>query len=323
MIAFTTAVVDPEAYRRFARPGIERAAEPGSTIQVFEAVGSEPRSANLLLDAAAGLEDLEALVIVDQRAEIVDAALCAKVRRVLADPDVAVAGCVGATGVRGIAWWDGQVTSGPVTLRYSEHGTGELPAFGFANPAPAPREVEAVAGFLLVLSPWAVRELRFDEALHLGFGYDVEFCRRVRAAGRKVVAADLAVTWHHSIDLVSEGVAWMEAHVALASRDDRLLQPPARRRARARARAAARGGDEHPVVAAHGAAAAPQRSASSSTARISSFEMTEEPGAIRARTRSRESRSAMANALDSSRRRSTASRRASRRSRSHPSACRA
>jgi hypothetical protein len=219
MIAFTTAVIDPEAYRRFARPGIERAAEPGSTIQVFEAVGSEPRSANLLLDAAAGLEDLEALVIVDQRAEIVDPALCAKVRRVLADPDVAVAGCVGATGVRGLAWWDGQVVSGPVMLRYPEHGSGELPAFGFADPAPAPREVEAVAGFLLVLSPWAVRELRFDETLHLGFGYDVEFCRRARAAGKKVIAADLAATWHHSIDLVTDRSAWVEAHIALASRD--------------------------------------------------------------------------------------------------------
>jgi hypothetical protein len=219
MIAFTTAVIDPEAYRRFARPGIDRAAEPDSTIQVFEAVGSSPRSANLLLDAAAGLDDLEALVIVDQRAEIVDAALCAKVRRLLGDPDVAVAGCVGATGVHGLAWWDGEVTSGPVTLRYPEHGGGELPAFGFADPAPAPREVEAVAGFLLVLSPWAVRELRFDETLHLGFGYDVELCRRARAAGRKVVAADLAVTWHHSIDLVTDRSAWVEAHVALASRD--------------------------------------------------------------------------------------------------------
>ena len=218
MIAFTTAVVDPEAYRRYARPGIERAAEPGAAVQVYEAVGSAARSANLLLDRAAALEDLEALVVVDQAAEITDPALCAKARSLLADPDVAVVGCVGATGVRGIAWWDGAVTSGPVTLRYPEHGGGALPAFGFARPAPAPRPVEAVAGFLLVLSPWAVRNVRFDETLQLGHGYDVDYCRRVRDAGRKVLAADLAVTYHHSIDLIPDEAGWVEAHIAFARR---------------------------------------------------------------------------------------------------------
>jgi hypothetical protein len=218
MIAFTTAVVDPEAYRRYARPGIERAAEPGAAIQAYEAVGSAARSGNLLLDRAAGLEDLEALVVVDQAAEITDAALCATVRRVLADPEVAVAGCVGATGVRGIAWWDGAVTSGPVKLRYPEHGGGELPAFAFARPESAPRAVEAVAGFLLVLSPWAVRNVRFDETLVLGHGHDVDYCGRIRDAGRSVVVADIAVTYHHSIDLIPDAAGWVEAHIAFARR---------------------------------------------------------------------------------------------------------
>jgi hypothetical protein len=217
MIAFTTAVIDPEAYRRYARPGIERAAEPGASIQVFEAVGSLARSGNLLLDEAPRA-DLEALVIVDQSVEITDVAFSAKVRAALADPDVAVAGCAGATGFPSIAWWDGAVSSGPVTRRYPEHGGGELPAFGFADPAPAPQEVDGVAGFLLVLSPWAVRELRFDERLHLGLGYEIDFCRRVREAGRKVVTAPLAVTHHQSLELVSEQAMWVEAHIATARR---------------------------------------------------------------------------------------------------------
>jgi hypothetical protein len=215
MIAFTTAVIDPEAYRRYARRGIERAAEPGASIQVFEAVGSLARSGNLLLDEAP-LADLEAVVIVDQSVEITDVAFSAKVRAALADPDVAVAGCAGATGSPSIAWWDGAVSSGPGTRRYPEHGGGELPAFGFAHPVPAPQEVDAVAGFLLVLSPWAVRELRFDERLHLGLGYEIDFCRRVREAGRKVVTAPLAVTYHHSLELVSEQAMWVEAHIATA-----------------------------------------------------------------------------------------------------------
>jgi hypothetical protein len=220
MIAFSTAVIDPEAYRRYARPGIDRAAEPGATIQVYEAVGSLARSGNLLLDAAATLDGLEALVIVDQAVEITDAALCATVRQALADPDVAVAGCAGATGISGIAWWDGAVSCGPVTLRYNEHGGGELPAFAFAQPEPAPREVDAVAGFLLVLSPWAVRNVRFDERLHLGAGHDIDYCRQVRAAGRKVVTAPIAVTLHRSLELVSEQSMWVEAHITVARRAD-------------------------------------------------------------------------------------------------------
>jgi hypothetical protein len=220
MIAFTSAITDPEAYRRYARPGIERAAEPGAAVQALMASGSVSRSANLLLEAAARLPELEALVIVDQAVEIADPAFCPKLRAALADPDVAVVGSAGATGVRSIAWWDGTVAAGPVTLRYNEHGGGALPAFGFAAPAPAPREVEAVGGFLLALSPWAVAELRFDETLHLGHGYDVDFCARARAQRRKVMAADLAVIWHRGLDLIAEEQEreWVEAHIALGAR---------------------------------------------------------------------------------------------------------
>ena len=52
------------------------------------AVGSIARSYNALLDRAAERDDLEALVLVHQDAEIVDADLCAKVRAALRDPDV-------------------------------------------------------------------------------------------------------------------------------------------------------------------------------------------------------------------------------------------
>ena len=56
------------------------------------AVGSIARSYNALLDQAAERDDLEALVLLHQDAEIVDADLCAKVRAALRDPDVAVVG---------------------------------------------------------------------------------------------------------------------------------------------------------------------------------------------------------------------------------------
>ena len=56
-------------------------------------------------------------------------------------------GAIGATGVRTIAWWEGEISSGPVIQHYQEFGGGELPAFSWKERAPAPREVDAVDGF--------------------------------------------------------------------------------------------------------------------------------------------------------------------------------
>jgi hypothetical protein len=220
MIAFGSVIADAEAYRRFAEPGIRRAAEPDSELLVFGAVGSACRSYNLLLDAAAAHDDLEALVIVEARAEIADAAFCARAREALSDPEVAVAGPIGARDVRTVAWWEGEVSSAPLVHRYYEHGGGEMDGYGWARPSAPLGEVDALDGFLLVLSPWAVRSLRFDESLHTGLGYDLDYCLQARAAGRRVVTADLRVIHHRALELVPENEIWVEGHIQLAERWD-------------------------------------------------------------------------------------------------------
>ena len=220
MIAFGCSIADPEAYERYARPGIELAAEPGAQIHRLAAVESVARSRNLLLDVAARHDDLEALVLVDDTTEIADRALCSKVRDHLRDPAVAVIGCVGATGVSSLAWWDAVVVAGSVTHRYHEHGGGEVPAFAWTHPEAPPREVDTVAGFLVVLSPWAVRNVRFDEQLRLGFGYDLDYCFQVRSARRKVIVADLRAVHHHPLELVGEHAVWVEAHIDFARKWD-------------------------------------------------------------------------------------------------------
>ena len=242
MIAFGTSIAEPGAYEQYAQPGIRAAAEPDSEIYAFAGVASICRSYNLLLETATRRDDLEALVIVHPHAEIADPRFCAKVREALAAPGVGVVGCAGAAGVRSLAWWDGAVTAAPVVQRYPEYGGGELPAYAWAAPAAPPAEVEAVAGFLLVLSPWVVRNVRFDEALRLSHGYDVDFCRQVRAAGRRVAVADLAVVHHESVELVDDLNVWIEAHMQLAEKwDDRRRRTgrraPAARRPSARRRA--------------------------------------------------------------------------------------
>jgi hypothetical protein len=219
MIAFGCVTADGEAYRRFAEPGIRRAAEPDSEVTVLGAVGTVCRGYNLLLDRVAGT-DLEALVIVDARTEIADADFCAKARAALRDPGVALAGPVGARDVRTIAWWEGQVSSAPLVHRYYEHGSGELDGYGWARPSAPLGEVDALDGFLLVLSPWAVRSLRFDESLTTGHGFDVDYCLQARAAGRKVVTADLRTIHHRSLELIADNEIWAEGHIEVADKWD-------------------------------------------------------------------------------------------------------
>jgi Glycosyltransferase like family len=220
MIVFGSSIFDPEAYRQFARPGILAAAETGAEIDAFAAIGSVCRSYNLLLDAAAARDDLEALVLVDERVELTDPDLCAKVRRALRDPDVAVVGWMGATGVRSIAWWEGDISCGAVVMRYDEHGGGELPACSWTRVETPPREVDSVDGRLMALSPWAVRNIRFDESLNLGYGYDFDYCGQVRRAGRKVMTADFRAVHHGSLELVPHPELWIEAHVRVAEKWD-------------------------------------------------------------------------------------------------------
>ena len=224
MIAFGSAITEPAVYERHAGPGIEAAAEPDSARLVFRATSSIFRSYNLILDRAAPRDDLEALVLVHQDTEIVDPEFCAKVRRALADPDVAIVGCIGATGVRSIAWWEGSVTWASFIHRYAELGGGDLPGFSWPTGDRAPfartGAVDIVDGFLLVLSPWAVRNLRFDESLGPLHGYDVDFCLQAREAGRKVVTADIHAIHNHSLDLVSDPGGWVEAHVRVAEKWD-------------------------------------------------------------------------------------------------------
>src|SRR4051812_24005458 len=132
MIAFGCAVTRPDVYRECAAPGIRRAAEPGSVVLDGPSVGTIFESYNALLTDAASHEDLEALVLVHQDAEIVDTDFCAKVRAALRDPAVGVVGCVGAVGVRSIAWWEGSVAQASFLHRYPDHGGGDLPAFSWA-----------------------------------------------------------------------------------------------------------------------------------------------------------------------------------------------
>ena len=233
MIAFGCPITDHAQYERFAEPGIRLVAEPDSQILALGSAGlgdaSIFRNYNLLIEEAAKLEHLEALVLVHQDAEIVDERFCEKVRGALADPEVAIVGCAGAIGVRNIAWWDGSVTLASFSHRYEEYGGGEIlgSTFDFEKAPPEARtgEVDVIDGFMMALSPWVIENIRFDESLGQLHGYDFDVCQQVRAAGKKVVTEHIRVIHHHSLELIGDVEGWVAAHMRVAEKWDGKLSP--------------------------------------------------------------------------------------------------
>jgi len=199
-----------------------------------------------VLDQAGAHDDLEALVLLHQDVELAEADFADRIRAVLADPDVAVIGCAGAVGVRSIAWWQGAITWASLTHRYTEHTGGEFPGFAWEpSEVPvhaSPGEVDSIDGLVIVLSAWAVRNLRFDESLGKLHGYDFDICMQAKEAKKKVYAADFRAIHHRSLDLISDPEAWMSAYIRLVEKWQHLLSDdgaePERRALRAEAEAA-------------------------------------------------------------------------------------
>jgi GT2 family glycosyltransferase len=186
VIAFAACVGSAEKYRRCALAGLQLACEPDSLVVEVTTDTSIFTAYNEVLDVLADRRDLEALVLVHEDTEIVDSRFCEKLRRRLADPDVAVVGVVGARGVESLAWWEAAERFGHVAETR-----------GVVDFDRGTHDVDAVDGLLMALSPWAVRSLRFDDERFEGFhGYDADFCFQARAQGRRVVVDELAVVHH-------------------------------------------------------------------------------------------------------------------------------
>jgi hypothetical protein len=225
VIAFGSAITKPAAFREQALRGIEMAREADTIVIEQSTPGSIFQNYNRVLESASELEDLEALVLLHQDAEIQDRAFLSKLRAVLADPDVGVVGCVGSLGVRTIAWWEGSVSWASFIHRYTELDGGDFPSVSWNESDRAPYahlgEVDTVDGFVLALSPWVVRNIRFDESLGQQLhGYDFDFCLQVREAGRKIMTADFKMIHNHSLELANDLEHWSEAHVAVSEKWD-------------------------------------------------------------------------------------------------------
>jgi glycosyl transferase family 2 len=221
LIAYGCTIADERRYESCARAGIERVREPTAPIYEIRESDSIFSAYNEMLDRARGEPEVEALALPHEDFTIRDDRFVPKVREVLGDPDVAIIGVIGAIGIGGIDWWIHERTVGAATLRSPEPfppwgppliGEGTRVGPGGTGP------VDMVDGMILILSRWAIDELRFDESLGPGFdGYDADICFQARERGRKVWVADLDVEHHHRwADLGNEAYSagWKRAHVA-------------------------------------------------------------------------------------------------------------
>jgi hypothetical protein len=212
MIAFATAITDREAYERVALPGIRRAAEPDSAILTRSGRDSIQQPYNEMMDEAATLPGLEALVLLHQDLELTDDSLPRRVRSVFDDPRVGLMGPLGGRISKPHCWlWPDQ-------------------AFGTVDPHVLPpvvgsEQVDALDGALLVLAPWVVSGLRFGPPADGRFhGYDVDIGFRVGAHGGKVICHHVPCV--HRRELKDDYEGQRIAGVALAQIWDPALRPP-------------------------------------------------------------------------------------------------
>jgi hypothetical protein len=226
VIGFACAVSSQEQYRKWALPGIEKVRDPEDALIEVRDIDSVYRAYNTALERAAALEGLEALVLLHQDLELADPRLKEKIRRRMADPQVAILGTMGGRGVHSIGWWDCDEPYGchEVRVPRAEGASGPaaladrlLEGSDYASDFGGDGElVDAVDGMLMVLSPWAVSNLRFDESLSDFHGYDADICFQARAAGKQVMVERMPSVHHHSTRILSSRQSWIEAHIAFA-----------------------------------------------------------------------------------------------------------
>jgi hypothetical protein len=210
MIAFGCAITREDEFAAYAEPGVERVAEPDSLVMLKRGHGCIHDPYNEMLAEAGEREDLEALVLLHQDLSIDAEDMLARVRGLLAtSSEIAIMGTIGARDVAGLAWWEGEPHGYVMAPRLVPGGT----RLHYSDGA---HEVDSVDGMLLVLSPWAVRELRFDRALAGALdGYDLDICLQAREQGKRVVATGFGVSHHVTYDEFYDRQRWIEAAAAV------------------------------------------------------------------------------------------------------------
>jgi hypothetical protein len=234
VIAFGVAIGSEEKYEAYAKPGIERYKDPEAPLVLVRGSNCIFSAYNQILDQLAPDPRVEAVCLLHEDTEIRDPNFESKVRWAFGDPATAIVGTIGAVGVQGIDWWIHDYGIGSTILEPIDPEVlyetpllsgSEVSGMGSSG------EVDMVDGYLLVLSRWAIKELRFDEdTLGPGFhGYDADICFQARERGRKVIAIEMPVAHHrNSVSPTPYREDWLRAQIAFRTKWERrgMIGPP-------------------------------------------------------------------------------------------------
>ncbi len=213
MIIFGTCVGNEERYRTVALPSIERVA--GTEDLIWSRSGERGIGAayNEMILAARDVAGCQALVVLHEDVQIVDDNFRPKLLKSLGH-NVGLVGVVGASRLKGLAWWDARCTAG---LVYETRGVID---FGTRR-----ADVDAVDGLLMALAPSTFRTMLFDGDSFPAFhGYDIDYCIQARDAGLRVLVTDIDVL-HRTKGGYGDRAAYNAAEVALIEKWPNWIKP--------------------------------------------------------------------------------------------------
>lgn len=208
MIAFATVIGNPEKYARYTKRSLELFAEPESLIVTIDDQTSMADNYNQVLEAICDADDVEALVLLHEDVTFRNPRICDRIREAINHhPEVAIFGPVGAREITGIAWWEGEIFGKAKETRGDVSGPD-----GF-------HEVEVVDGMCMILTPWAIKNLRYNLGAYepSWHGYDAELCFLARAAGKQVATIDLDI-FHHTKGGYGNEEAWRQSNQTFVRR---------------------------------------------------------------------------------------------------------
>jgi hypothetical protein len=173
-------------YTSFASPGLEAYADASPVLERRQQSSIFAAYNSVLDEALAMGSDVEGLILMHEDVELKQS-VHSKLRHEFKDEDVAIVGAIGGSGVRSVRWSRAERTFGraPDTFHgENDYGRGD-------------HDVDIVDGLLLAMSPWAMRNLRFDESHYSGFhAYDADISMQARAAGKRVRVIDVDLMHH-------------------------------------------------------------------------------------------------------------------------------
>jgi len=148
---------------------------------------------NTILDAYRG-RGFDAVVLLHDDLELADRNAETEFLAALADPDVALVGVCGGKGDKSLAWWESETVGHQMTDS------------GILDFGPRTGDVAFIEGSLMVFSPWAIENLRFDERYPGFLGYD-DVCLTAREAGKRVTVVDVDTHHHTTVGFKSPAIA--------------------------------------------------------------------------------------------------------------------